>query len=127
MRTTTLLGAALVLAMSAPAHAVDLYSAPLFTGFYLGNNLECTVLNSGANTIKVTIRLIDVSNNLDVRGEIKKCGPISIGAGHRLSCFKEALDNLAYCQVTTPNAAVTEANFAVLDSFGQTEATSLPR
>src|SRR5262245_32517788 len=80
--------AVLALAVSAPAYATDLYSSALYSGAP-PNTLYCTVMNSGATNIKVTIRIFEIAPTSDTNthGVIETCvatvGPRgSVGCWH---------------------------------------------
>jgi hypothetical protein len=128
MRIRALISAVLALAVSAPAYAADLYSSALYSGA-AGNTLYCTVLNSGTTNIKVTIRIFEIAPSSDTNTHcvIETC-VVTVGPRGTVGCWHgTAFYNLAYCRVTTSNAANTEAAFSVLDGSYQTTATSIPR
>jgi hypothetical protein len=135
MRITMLLAVALVLAVSVPAHAVDLYSSLLYSGTAgptpspnVVPMFECTAYNSGTGTtkIKVTIQIITINPAPETDALMQKCID-TLSAGEVLTCSKNALGNYAYCKVTTSSSGFTESNFTVLTDRFKTGAQSIPR
>jgi hypothetical protein len=114
---------ALVLITAAPAHALDLYSAGLYSGS--ANGLQCTVINKGPGDMTVTI----VIREALLTGEIlATCGPVEIGPQEETNCVVDPADRLAFCKVSTTKPANTRSVFSVLGAIGsQSSANTVPR
>jgi hypothetical protein len=116
-----LAAAALLVAASPAAHALDLYTS--FSQAQLGSKITCGIVNTGTKPIEVSAAVQDFNVGSDIT-VVTTCpvSPATLPAGTGCVAATNTAGNLGYCHFTTASSKV-HAALLVVNSTGDVTST----
>ena len=116
-----LAAAALLVATSPAAHALDLYTS--LSQAQLGSKITCGIVNTSTKPIEVSAAIQDYSTGSDITG-LTTCpvSPATLPAGTGCVAATNTAGNVGYCHFTTATSKVHAARL-VVNSTGDVTST----
>src|SRR5262249_5520037 len=116
-----LAAAALLVAMSPAAHALDLYTS--LSQAQLGSKITSGIVNTGTKPIELSAAILDYATGTDITG-LTTCpgSPATLPAGTGCVAATNTAGNVRYCHFTTSSSRV-HAALLVVNSTGDATST----